>query len=86
MVLPPLHRQAGLKNAVKTISRNAFVGGVASNQVFVVKDSVVKLTKIVSGRIFGNEVEVLDGLKEGDVVVSSGQINLTDGTKVNAIK
>lgn len=72
--------------AIKTIPRSAFVGGVANNQVFVVKDSVVKLTKIVSGRILGSDVEVIDGLKEGEIVVTSGQINLTNGSKVNAIK
>jgi len=79
---------AGAKQTtpIKTIPRIAFVGGVANNQVFVVKDSVVKLTKIVSGRIFGDQVEVLDGLKEGEIVVTSGQINLTDGAKVSAIK
>lgn len=71
---------------VKTIPRIAFVGGVASNQVFVVKDSVVKLSKIVAGRIFGDQVEVLDGLNEGDIVVTSGQINLADGSKVTPIK
>jgi RND family efflux transporter MFP subunit len=71
---------------VMTIPRVAFVGGVGNNQVFVVKDSVAKLTKIVSGRIFGDEVEVLKGLNNGEIVVTSGQINLTDGTKVNAVK
>jgi len=71
---------------VITIPRNAFVGGVGNNQVFVVKDSVARLTKIVSGRILGDEVEVLQGLNEGEVVVTSGQINLQDGTKVSPIK
>ncbi|OYQ38276.1 efflux transporter periplasmic adaptor subunit [Flavobacterium cyanobacteriorum] len=71
---------------IKTIPRNAFIGGVGNNQVFVVKDSVAKLTKIVSGRILGEEVEVVSGLNNGDVVVVSGQINLQDGTKVAPIK
>jgi membrane fusion protein (multidrug efflux system) len=71
---------------VITIPRNAFVGGVGNNQVFVVKDSVARLTKIVSGRILGEEVEVLQGLNEGEIVVTSGQINLQDGTKVSPIK
>ena len=77
---------AAQKVAVKTIPRVAFVGGVANNQVFVVKDGAVTLTKIVSGRIFGDEVEVLDGLNEGDIIVTSGQINLTSGSKVTPIK
>lgn len=72
--------------AVLTIPRIAFVGGVGNSQVFVVNDSVAKLVKVTAGRIFGEEVEVLQGLKEGDVVVTSGQINLQDGTKVSVIK
>ncbi len=74
------------QQAITTIPRKAFVGGVGNNQVFIVNDSVVKLTKVTAGRIFGEEVEVLEGLKVGDVVVTSGQINLQDGTKVSPIK
>jgi membrane fusion protein (multidrug efflux system) len=71
---------------ITTIPRIAFVGGVGNNQVFVVKDSTARLTKITAGRILGEEVEVLGGLKEGEIVVTSGQINLVDGTKVSPIK
>lgn len=72
--------------AVTTIPRVAFVGGVGNNQVFVVENNIAKLVKVTSGRIFGEEVEVLSGLKEGDTVVTSGQINLQDGTPVSPIK
>jgi membrane fusion protein (multidrug efflux system) len=71
---------------IKTIPRTAFIGSVSSNQVFVVNNNVATLKKIVSGRIFGDKVEILDGLNDGDVVVTSGQINLSDSTKVNIVK
>lgn len=71
---------------IMAISRKAFVGGVGNNQVFVVKDSTAQLTKVVAGRIMGEEVEILSGLKQGDIVVVSGQINLQNGTKVAPIK
>ena len=71
---------------VKTIPRTAFVGSVSSNQVFVVNNDVVTLKKIVAGRIFGDKVEILDGLNDGDVVVTSGQINLNNNTKVSIVK
>ncbi len=71
---------------VKTIPRAAFVGSVSSNQVFVVNNNVATLKKIVAGRIFGDKVEILDGLNDGDVVVTSGQINLSDNTKVSIVK
>lgn len=71
---------------VKTIPRTAFVGSVSSNQVFVVNNNVATLKKIVAGRIFGDKVEILDGLNDGDIVVTSGQINLSDNTKVSIVK
>ncbi|NMH28687.1 efflux RND transporter periplasmic adaptor subunit [Flavobacterium silvaticum] len=71
---------------IRTISRNAFVGGVNAGQVFIVKDSVATLKKITPGRVFGDKVEVLDGLQDGEIVVISGQINLTNGAKVSILK
>src|SRR5690606_8076124 len=74
------------KKSLLVIPRNAFVGSVNSNQVFVVKDSVARLSKIVAGRVFGDKVEVLSGLQQGEIVVTSGQINLTDGAKITPLK
>jgi membrane fusion protein (multidrug efflux system) len=71
---------------VTTIPRAAFVGSVSSNQVFVVNNNVATLKTIVAGRIFGDKVEILSGLNDGDVVVTSGQINLSDSTKVSIVK
>ncbi|MDR2122456.1 MAG: efflux RND transporter periplasmic adaptor subunit [Flavobacteriaceae bacterium] len=74
------------KQNIMVIPREAFVGGLKNNQVFVVKNGVAYLTKIVSGRNFGDKIEVLGGLKNGDAVVTSGQINVSDGVKVKIIK
>ncbi len=71
---------------IKSIPRAAFVGSVSSNQVFVINNNVATLKTIVSGRIFGDKVEVLDGLNDGDVVVTSGQINLSNNAKVSIVK
>ncbi len=71
---------------VRIVPRSAFVGSVNSNQVFVVENDVAKLTTLVAGQIYGDKVEVLDGLKDGQIVVTSGQINLIDGTPVALIK
>ncbi|MET6999347.1 efflux RND transporter periplasmic adaptor subunit [Chitinophaga defluvii] len=64
------------------IPRTAFVGGVNSNQVYVMDNNTAKLRKVIAGRIMGDQVEIREGLNEGDVVITSGQINLVDGTKV----
>lgn len=68
------------------VPRNAFVGSVSANQVFVIENGVAKLRKVTSGRILGDKVEVIDGLSEGDLVIVTGQINLQDGSKVEVIK
>lgn len=71
---------------VTIIPRSAFVGSVSSNQVFVVENGVARLKTVVAGRVFGDKVEILGGLNEGEMIITSGQINLADGSKVNTIK
>lgn len=71
---------------ILTAPRRAFVGSVENNEIFVVKDSTAFLTQVVSGRNFGDKIEIIEGLKEGDVVVTSGQINLLDGTAINIVE
>jgi RND family efflux transporter MFP subunit len=69
------------------VPRSAFIGSVSSNQVFIVDGAkTARLRKLVAGRVIGDQVEVLQGLNEGEVVITSGQINLTDGSKVAPIK
>lgn len=69
-----------------TVPREAFVGSVSSNQVFVAANDKATLKTISTGRNFGNEVEVISGLKEGENVIISGQINLIDQAAINIIK
>jgi len=70
------------------IPRTSFVGSVSSNQVFVFDkaSNTAKIRKVVSGRILGESVEILSGLNEGETVITSGQINLIDGTPVSIVK
>ena len=74
------------ENNVLVIPREAFVGSVSDNRVFVIKEGIAYLTEISTGINYGNKVQVNNGLNEGDVVVTSGQINLTDNTAVKVIK
>lgn len=74
------------KQQLKIIPRNAFVGSVSSNEIFVVENGIAKLKKITAGRILGDQVEIVNGLSDGDVVIVTGQINLQDGNTVEIIK
>jgi RND family efflux transporter MFP subunit len=74
------------KQQLKVVPRNAFVGSVSSNQVFVVENGTAVLKKVTSGRILGDLVEIVDGLSDGDTVIVTGQINLQNGNAVEIIK
>lgn len=76
----------GKQPELMTIPRSAFIGSVSSNQVYVVEKDIAVMKKVVAGRVFGDKVEILSGLNNGDVVVTSGQINLSDSTKVSIVK
>lgn len=68
------------------IPRSSFVGSVNSNQVYVMSaDSVATLRQVTPGKIFGDKVVILQGLEEGETVITTGQINLNDGDKVNVL-
>lgn len=74
------------KQSLKIVPRNAFVGSVSSNQIFVIENGIAKLKTVTAGRILGDKVEILNGLNEGETVIVTGQINLQDGSKVEVIK
>ncbi len=74
------------KQALTVVPRNAFIGSVNSNQVFVVENGTAKLKTVTAGRILGDKVEILNGLSDGEIVIITGQINLQDGNTVEIIK
>jgi len=66
-----------------TIPRTALLGSSVKPQVYVVERGIAKLRDIRIGS--GNEtrVQVTGGLQNGELVVSGGLVNLSDGTKVS---
>ncbi len=69
------------------IPRAAFVGSVNNNQVFVVENgNIARLKNVIAGRVIGDQVEIISGLSEGESVITSGQINLVNGSKISPLK
>lgn len=68
------------------IPRSALVESIKNPYVFVVNNNVATRRTITIGRDFGDSIEVLDGLKAGDQVVTTGQLNLSDGKPVQITK
>jgi len=78
--------QQNLGSSTLAIPRTALLGSVKNPQVYTVVGNIAILHSIVTGRNNGTQIEVLDGLKEGDKVIIGGQINLSDSCKVEIAK
>jgi multidrug efflux system membrane fusion protein len=72
---------ANLQNAL-LIPTRAIQIGENKTYVFVIKNKTAILTPIVLGEEVGDQTVVKSGLSAGDVVVTEGQMRLTDGAKV----
>ena len=68
------------------IPKMALVEGIKNPYVYLAKNNKAEQRKITVGREIGENVEVLDGLAEGDVIITSGQINLSSGSIIEMIK
>ena len=68
------------------IPRKAFQGSIRSGTVFVVEDNTARQRQVETGELLGEMVEILSGLREGEQVVLTGQINLDDGVKVQVLE
>jgi RND family efflux transporter MFP subunit len=64
------------------VPREAIVGSLKNAKVYVVKDNVVNLRPIKVGNDIGTNVEIISGLKEGEVIVVNGQNNLKENASV----
>jgi membrane fusion protein (multidrug efflux system) len=61
--------------ALKQLGSTAYYG-------FIVKDNVAKRVELTLGKEFDSKVEIINGLNEGDYLVTRGQGLLKDGSKV----
>ncbi|WP_421826772.1 efflux RND transporter periplasmic adaptor subunit [Larkinella sp.] len=68
------------------IPRMALVESIKNPYVYVVNGNVVQKRVIKVGREFDDSIEVLSGLAAGDQVVTTGQLNLSDGKTVQITK
>ena len=73
-------------NKELVIPRDALLGSVKDAQVYIVRNGAAKLKNPVIGKTSNNDLEVLSGLKEGDVIIVNGQNNLKENYKVKIIR
>ncbi len=69
------------------VPRTSFIGSVNSNQVYILtQDTTAKIRNVIPGKIIGDQVEIISGIEEGETIITHGQINLSDGVKVEPLK
>ncbi len=71
---------------VLQIPRSALAESLKDPYVYVVEDGKAKRRAITTGKETGANIEVIDGLKEGDEIIVNGQINITDGSAVRIME
>lgn len=55
-------------------------------KVFIVEGDIAKEKEVRIGSKYGETMEIVEGLKEGELVVTVGQQNLAEGIKVNVAR
>jgi membrane fusion protein (multidrug efflux system) len=65
------------------IERDWVVDRFGEPAVFVAADSVAVVRKVSLGQVIGERVVVLDGLEPGDLVISFGFQQLTEGARID---
>jgi RND family efflux transporter MFP subunit len=66
------------------VPADAIIFNSGGLQVAVIEDGVARLRKISVARDLGKEVEVRDGVRQGDQVILNPSVDLVEGSKVKA--
>lgn len=72
-------------NAI-SIPTSSIVPHIDGQKVYVLRDGKAVSQNIVTGIRSDSSVQVLDGLQQGDVVITSGLLQLREGAKVKPVK
>ncbi len=67
------------------IPKKALGDGMKNPYVFIAEGNKAVLRNITLGREVGENVEVLNGLSEGDIIITDGIINIVDGSPIQVI-
>ena len=68
------------------IPKSALIQSLDKPMVYVVENGKAKQVNITVGQTYGNDVTVISGLQPGQQVVTSGLVNISDGTPVKPVK
>lgn len=67
------------------IPRKAVVGSVLAANVYLAQDGRAVRREVKLGDMYGDRIEILDGLQDGDVIILSGLMNVADGAAITIV-
>ena len=85
-VLTDVTFASGITETGLSLPLSAIVGSTKQARVFVVNGATVKQKNIKTGIVTTEKIQVTQGLQQGEIVVTSGQLNLENGSTVSIIK
>jgi len=73
------------KNGI-LVPRKAVVGSAMAANVYLAVDGRAVRREVALGDMFGNEIEITDGLSDGETIIVSGLMNVADGTPIRIVE
>ncbi|MBQ0077672.1 MAG: efflux RND transporter periplasmic adaptor subunit [Bacteroidales bacterium] len=67
------------------VPRKAVVGSVLSANVYVAENGKAVKRDVTLGEMFGDKIEILSGLEEGEKVIVAGLMNVSDGVSIRVV-
>ncbi|TAG88807.1 MAG: efflux RND transporter periplasmic adaptor subunit [Bacteroidetes bacterium] len=75
----------GAKGKYLMIPRKALLGSIKDAKIYIADGNIAKIKNIKVGITQGDKIEVIEGLSEGDKIITTGQINLQNGAKISVL-
>ncbi|RFZ92309.1 efflux RND transporter periplasmic adaptor subunit [Mucilaginibacter conchicola] len=74
------------RQQILTIPREALTESQKTTSVFIAQDGVARLRPVKTGLEQAGRIQIISGLQKGEQIITSGQINLKDGSPINVSK
>lgn len=70
---------------VITVRRNLIISEGGKNYVYISVNGKAIKRQVVTGNSSGMNIEIIDGLSQGDMLITEGSALVEDGTKINVV-
>lgn len=68
------------------VPRKAIVGSAIAANVFLAVDGKAVRREVKLGDMYGSDIEIVEGLEDGDTIILSGLMNIADGSEIRIVK